>query len=166
MRQHSDGPLVATSRHRHGHFGAWLHAVFGMTDRTVQNHMRVAVAFGAKTAIVSDVPPTALATLAAPSTSTRFRNLDPPVALTRAGSGQRPPSSSCLAISVEGTREDLLFVWSILRPVGPRRIIEAKPRGDGAMKNLLIPIEESELLPSVLEAAGGAFPSRPQSSRF
>jgi nucleotide-binding universal stress UspA family protein len=56
-------------------------------------------------------------------------------------------------ISVEGTRENLFFLWSILRPVGPRRIIEAKSRGKEAMKNLLIPIEDSELLPSVLESA-------------
>jgi hypothetical protein len=40
-----------------------------------QNDMCAAVAFGAKTEIISDVPPTALSTLAASSTSTRFRNL-------------------------------------------------------------------------------------------
>jgi hypothetical protein len=74
---------VATSGHRYGQFGAWLHAVFGMTDRTAQNGMRAAVAFGAKTEIVSDVPPTALDTLAAPFPSTRFRNLDQPLALAR-----------------------------------------------------------------------------------
>jgi hypothetical protein len=166
MRQHSKGPLLANSRHWHGHFGAWLQTEFSMIQRLAPNARCAAAVVEAKTEIISDVPPTAISTLAAPFPSTRFRNLDPPLALTRAGSGKRPPSSRCLAISVEGTRENLLFLWSILRPVGPRRIIEAKPRGDGAMKNLLIPIEESELLPSVLEAAGGAFPSRPQSSRF
>ena len=40
-----------------------------MTDRTAQNDMRAAIAFGTKTEIVSDLPPTALDTLAAPSTS-------------------------------------------------------------------------------------------------
>jgi hypothetical protein len=53
-----------------------------------QNDMRAAAVFGAKTEIISDVPPTAISTLAASSTSTRFRNLDQSVALARAGSGK------------------------------------------------------------------------------
>jgi hypothetical protein len=48
-----------------------------------QNDMRAAVAFGAKSEIVSDLPSTALSTLTAPSTSPRFRNLDPPLAKDR-----------------------------------------------------------------------------------
>jgi hypothetical protein len=53
-----------------------------------QNDMRAAAVFGAKTEIISDLPPTAISTLAASSTSTRFRNLDQSVALARAGSGK------------------------------------------------------------------------------
>jgi hypothetical protein len=48
-----------------------------------QNDMRAAAVFGAKTEIISDLPPTAISTLAASSTSTRFRNLDQSVAKDR-----------------------------------------------------------------------------------
>ena len=39
-----------------------------MNERTAQNYMRAATAFGTKTALISDLPPTAIYTLAAPST--------------------------------------------------------------------------------------------------
>jgi hypothetical protein len=54
-----------------------------MIQRLAQNEKRAAVVFGAKTETISDVPPTALSTLAASSTSTRFRNLDQPLAKDR-----------------------------------------------------------------------------------
>jgi hypothetical protein len=38
-------------------------------------------------------------------------------------------------------------------PLRPTPVSSGKPRGDEAMKNLLIPIEESEFLPSVLQSA-------------
>src|SRR3712207_6325772 len=43
------------------------------------NERCAAAVFGAKTEIISDVPPTAISMLAAPSASTWFRNLDQPV---------------------------------------------------------------------------------------
>ncbi len=69
---------------QHGQFGAWLHAEFGMTERMTRNDMRAVAAFGAKTDIMSDLPPTAIYTLAAPSTPTQFRSLDRSVALAKA----------------------------------------------------------------------------------
>ena len=40
-----------------------------MTERTALNYMRTAAEFGGKSEIVSDLPPAALYTLVAPSTS-------------------------------------------------------------------------------------------------
>ncbi len=53
----------------HGRFGPWLRAEFGWTDRTAQNFMAVAQAFGPKTEMISDltIQPTAAYLLAAPS---------------------------------------------------------------------------------------------------
>ncbi len=53
----------------HGQFGPWLRAEFGWTDRTAQNFMAVAEAFGPKTEMISDltIQPTAAYLLAAPS---------------------------------------------------------------------------------------------------
>lgn len=54
----------------HGHFGPWLRAEFGWTERTARNFMAVAERFGAKTEMISDlrIDPTAAYLLAAPST--------------------------------------------------------------------------------------------------
>jgi hypothetical protein len=60
--------LVIKQQVKHGQFGAWLDAEFSMAERTAQNYMRAATAFGTKTALISDLPPTAIYTLAAPST--------------------------------------------------------------------------------------------------
>ncbi|UGB28689.1 DUF3102 domain-containing protein (plasmid) [Methylorubrum sp. B1-46] len=50
----------------HGNFLPWIKDEFGMSDRTALNFMRVAERF--KSEIVSDLPPTVLYALAAPST--------------------------------------------------------------------------------------------------
>ncbi len=63
---------------------------FSMIQRMAQNERRAAAVFGAKTEIISDLPPTAIYTLATPSTSTRFRNLDQPVALARGACEPKP----------------------------------------------------------------------------
>ena len=53
----------------HGHFGAWLKAEFGWTERTAQNLMSVAERFGSNPKLISDLPiqPTAAYLLEAPS---------------------------------------------------------------------------------------------------
>src|ERR1051326_261900 len=53
----------------HGQFGLWLDAEFGWAERTARNFMVVAERFGAKSAIIADLPidPTAAYLLAAPS---------------------------------------------------------------------------------------------------
>jgi hypothetical protein len=70
----------------HGHFGAWLRAEFGWTDRTAQNFMAVAQAFGPKTEMISDltIQPTAAYLLAAPSAPDQARKQ----AIERAEAGE------------------------------------------------------------------------------
>jgi hypothetical protein len=53
----------------HGHFEAWLHAEFEMTDRHARRFMRVAEQFGDKVDKMSDYSASVLYELAAPSTS-------------------------------------------------------------------------------------------------
>jgi hypothetical protein len=52
----------------HGHFGRWLEAEFGWTDRTARNYMRAAERFGAKSETISVLPQTTIYLLAAKST--------------------------------------------------------------------------------------------------
>jgi hypothetical protein len=53
----------------HGHFEAWLESEFGRgSDRTARNYMQAARCFGAKSEIVSVLPPATLYLLSAPST--------------------------------------------------------------------------------------------------
>jgi hypothetical protein len=53
----------------HGHFGPWLRAEFGWTERTARNFMTVAQRFGPRAEMISDlrIDPTAAYLLAAPS---------------------------------------------------------------------------------------------------
>ena len=53
---------------RHGSFGPWLEAVFGWSDRTAQNYMAAAEWAEGNSEIVAHLPPTAIYSLAAPST--------------------------------------------------------------------------------------------------
>jgi hypothetical protein len=52
----------------HGQFTPWVTAEFGMTDRTALNYMYLADWAADKPEIISDLPPTAIYLLAAPST--------------------------------------------------------------------------------------------------
>ncbi len=71
----------------HGHFGAWLRAEFGWTERTAQNLMSVAERFGGNTKLISDLPidPTAAYLLAAPSAPDEARQ----TAVERAEAGEQ-----------------------------------------------------------------------------
>jgi hypothetical protein len=70
----------------HGHFGAWLRAEFGWTERMAQNFMSVAERFGANTKLISDltIQPTAAYLLAAPSVPDEARQ----VAIEKAEAGE------------------------------------------------------------------------------
>jgi hypothetical protein len=70
----------------HGHFGAWLKAEFGWTERTAQNFMSVAERFGANPKLISDltIQPTAAYLLAAPSVPDEARQ----VAIEKAEAGE------------------------------------------------------------------------------
>jgi hypothetical protein len=71
----------------HGQFGPWLRAEFGWTERTAQNFMAVAQAFGPKNEMISDltIQPTAAYLLAAPSAPDEARE----VAIERAEAGEQ-----------------------------------------------------------------------------
>src|SRR5690348_3870857 len=56
-----------------GPFGAWLKAEFKMSERTAENYMSVAEAFGIKSEMVADLPPTLWYKLAARSTPQQIR---------------------------------------------------------------------------------------------
>jgi vacuolar-type H+-ATPase subunit E/Vma4 len=66
--------LEMKERLGHGWFQAWLHAEFAWTDRTARNFMSAAQQFADKTEIISDLPPTELYLLAAPSTPSSVRD--------------------------------------------------------------------------------------------
>ena len=57
----------------HGQFGAWIRAEFGLAERTAQRYM-AAARLAAKSDTVSDLAPTALYTLASPTTPTSVRD--------------------------------------------------------------------------------------------
>jgi DUF3102 family protein len=57
----------------HGQFGAWLKAEFDMSERSAENYMSVAQAFGSKSETVADLPPTLLYKLAARSSPQQIR---------------------------------------------------------------------------------------------
>jgi hypothetical protein len=70
----------------HGHFGPWLRAEFGWTERTARNFMAVAQRFGPKTEMISDLrmEATAAYLLAAPSAPEEASE----IALRRAQKGE------------------------------------------------------------------------------
>ena len=60
--------IAAKAKLGHGSFGKWLADNFQMTERTAQNYMRAAECFGDQIRNpVSDLPPTAIYALSAPS---------------------------------------------------------------------------------------------------
>jgi len=59
---------AAKGRIPYGQWSNWLQEEFELTDRTARNFMAVADKFAGRSEIISDLPPTALYLLAAPST--------------------------------------------------------------------------------------------------
>lgn len=83
----------------HGHFGPWLRAEFGWTERTAQNFMSVAERFGGNTKAISHLPidPTAAYLLAAPSAPDEARQN----AVERAEAGERVTTAVAKEILAE-----------------------------------------------------------------
>jgi Protein of unknown function (DUF3102) len=83
----------------HGHFGPWLRAEFGWTERTAQNFMSVAERFGGNTKLISDLPidATAAYLLAAPSAPDEARQ----TAVERAEAGEQITSAVAKEILAE-----------------------------------------------------------------
>ncbi len=52
--------IAAKKSLRHGRFLAWIDAEFEMTDRSARSFMRIADLYGAKSEMISDLPPTVL----------------------------------------------------------------------------------------------------------
>ncbi|MCW5697332.1 MAG: DUF3102 domain-containing protein [Bauldia sp.] len=66
--------IEVKSRLGHGRFLGWIEAEFGMSDRAARNFMDVADRFGSvKSETISDLTPTVLYALAAPSTPDEVR---------------------------------------------------------------------------------------------
>ncbi len=100
----------------HGHFGPWLRAEFGWTDRTAQNLMSVAERFGANTKLISDltIQPTAAYLLAAPSVPDQARQ----AAIEKAEAGE--------AITVATAREIVAEAKKKRRPRRQKTVPAAK----------------------------------------
>ncbi|WP_116654437.1 DUF3102 domain-containing protein [Pelagibacterium sediminicola] len=67
--------IEVKSRLSHGAFLPWIEAEFGMTDRTAARFMQVAEVYGNKFDIMSNLTPTVLYELAAPSTPEPVRQI-------------------------------------------------------------------------------------------
>jgi hypothetical protein len=65
--------LIAIKNRLRGRFTEWLAVEFAWTDRTAQNFMRAAEAFGANPKLVSGLPPAMIYKLAAKSTAETIR---------------------------------------------------------------------------------------------
>jgi hypothetical protein len=76
--------LDVKARLRHGQFSPWLMTEFSWSERTAQNYINVALAFGGKTENFSVLPTNALYRLAAPTVPVEVRE----TLLTRAEAGE------------------------------------------------------------------------------
>jgi hypothetical protein len=87
----------------HGHFGAWLRAEFGWTERTAQNFMSVAERFGSNPKLISDltIQPTAAYLLAAPSVPDEARQ----VAIEKAEAGEAITTAVAKEIVAEAKKK-------------------------------------------------------------
>jgi hypothetical protein len=87
----------------HGHFGAWLRAEFGWTERTAQNLMSVAERFGSNPKLISDltIQPTAAYLLAAPSVPDEARQ----VAVEKAEAGEEITTAVAKEIVAEAKKK-------------------------------------------------------------
>jgi hypothetical protein len=81
----------------YGHFLAWLHAEFAMTERHARNFMHVAARFGDRSEIISDLSVTVIYELAAPSTSEAV--------IARVVSGEVPPTVSAIRAAKQAEQE-------------------------------------------------------------
>ena len=93
--------IAAKDRLGHGQWLPWLEAEFAWSDRTARSYMQVAQAFGAKSEIISVLPPTTLYKLAAPSTPSQVR--DVVVGQLEAGAS---PSTRDIEKLIRATRAD------------------------------------------------------------
>ena len=84
----------------HGNFLPWIDAEFGMTDRTALNFMRVYEQFGSKSEMISNLRPTALYALAAPSTPEPVRD----EALGLAASGEKVTAKTVAELKAKHER--------------------------------------------------------------
>ena len=87
----------------HGHFGPWLKAEFGWSERTAQNFMSVAEAFGAKSEKLAELPiqPSAAYLLAAPSVPDEARQ----TAIEKAEAGEEITFTSAKVIVAEARKK-------------------------------------------------------------
>lgn len=81
----------------YGHFLAWLHTEFAMTERHARNFMHVAVRFGNRSEIISDLSVTVIYELAAPSTSEAV--------IARVASGEVPPTMAAIQAAKQAEQE-------------------------------------------------------------
>ena len=88
----------------HGKFLKWMDAEFKMTERTAQRFMAVAEKFGAKYDIVSDLSPSVLYELAAPSTPDE--TIDEIVGQARAGNRVTVAEVKKLKKDIKAAREE------------------------------------------------------------
>lgn len=85
-----------------GAFGAWLHAEFGMSERTAQNYMATAREFGDHPLVVAVLPPGTFYKLAAPSTPETIRQ----DVIRRIEEGERPEPAKILSTISEAKQAD------------------------------------------------------------
>lgn len=85
----------------HGNFLPWLKTEFGWAERTARNFMSVAERFGAKPAIVADLPLGVVYRLAAPSTPDAVREQ-----IVQRLEGPEPPSSTAIDWEISEARRE------------------------------------------------------------
>jgi Protein of unknown function (DUF3102) len=86
----------------HGQFGAWLRAEFAWAERTAQRYMRAAEHFSTKSDTVSDLPPSIVHQLAAPSTPAAVRD----EIVSRLHGGERLPPDQIAELISEAKERD------------------------------------------------------------
>lgn len=88
----------------HGRFLAWIEAEFEMSDAAALRFMQVAERYGSKSVIVTNLPPTVLYALSAPSTPEEVREkVEKDVAEGRKVAGDQLPSMASAAAQRHAT---------------------------------------------------------------
>jgi hypothetical protein len=85
----------------HGHFGNWLKAEFGWTERTAQNYMQAAAVFASKSETVSDLPPAVIYKLASKTTPPAVRE----AVIGRLAGGDRPTKAEIIDLVAAARQE-------------------------------------------------------------